>query len=354
MCRVLFLATTILILTGARPCQAQRPQVRDPLVIKWIDEIDVPALETGALKSVEVKLGQVVSAGDVVANIDDRLSRARLELAINELDSGRQKAETYVDDQVAEKQLAQSETLLQREQINASISEKKAENEVRVSAAAKAEAVAENEWKRASNARQRYLNSVSESELESLRLKFERAELERRQAEFEQRLERLTNQADLEAVRGAELDVERAKLESISAKAAKQQLLLEIQTHELKTQLSRINLDRHQVIAPTGGMVVELYKRAGEWVRPGDAVLRIVRLNELHAEGFVDGELLPEVGRQVELVARDASDNPQPQAVEGTVAFVSPERDPINGQVRFLVRLPGGVFRPGDQVEIRW
>ena len=60
---------------------------------------------------------------------------------------------------------------------------------------------------------------------------------------------------------------------------------------ELKENLRDLaaqKVERHQVLAPLSGMVVEIHRQRGEWVEPGDKVLRIVRLDRLRAEGFVD------------------------------------------------------------------
>ena len=48
-----------------------------------------------------------------------------------------------------------------------------------------------------------------------------------------------------------------------------------------------IELVKKKIDAPIQGQVVEVYRHMGEWVQPGDPVLRLVRLDKVRVEGFV-------------------------------------------------------------------
>lgn len=48
-----------------------------------------------------------------------------------------------------------------------------------------------------------------------------------------------------------------------------------------------IELGKKKIDAPIQGQIVEVYKHVGEWVQPGDPVLRLVRLDKVRVEGFV-------------------------------------------------------------------
>ncbi len=48
-----------------------------------------------------------------------------------------------------------------------------------------------------------------------------------------------------------------------------------------------IELGKKKIEAPIQGQIVEVYKKVGEWVTPGDPVLRLVRLDRVRVEGFV-------------------------------------------------------------------
>ena len=47
-------------------------------------------------------------------------------------------------------------------------------------------------------------------------------------------------------------------------------------------------IERRNILAPTKGEVVKLFRQQGEWVNPGDPILRLVRLDTLYVEGEID------------------------------------------------------------------
>jgi multidrug efflux pump subunit AcrA (membrane-fusion protein) len=101
-------------------------------------------------------------------------------------------------------------------------------------------------------------------------------------------------------------------------------------------------------------MVVEVLRRRGEWVQPGDTVVRIVRLDKLRAEGFLPAKhaSLDLVGSQVRL--KVASPDNKPLEFTGHIVFVNPEIDPLNSQVRVWAEVenPDLKLRPGMQATI--
>ena len=101
--------------------------------------------------------------------------------------------------------------------------------------------------------------------------------------------------------------------------------------------------------SPLDGVVVEINQRPGEWVEPGETMFRVVRIDRLRVEAFLDAHqaagLL--VGRPVKL-AIDAKGDATAE-FSGKIVFVSPEVDPVNGQVRVWAEVenPDGQLRPG-------
>jgi macrolide-specific efflux system membrane fusion protein len=178
------------------------------------------------------------------------------------------------------------------------------ENDIKVRFAKKSHEVAKAELQRALDSVERFAKSVSKTELDRLRLVADRTELEIEQAEED------LKQAGLSlALKQNDLD--------------RMQLLVE----------------RRKITAPFTGMVVQWKRRKGEWVEPGTPVVRLIRLNRLRAEGFAPATLLPlaAVGRAATLTIQLAGSPPQPFI--GSLVFVSPEIDPVNGQVRFWAEI---------------
>ena len=82
-------------------------------------------------------------------------------------------------------------------------------------------------------------------------------------------------------MRVAELDVEVAE----TTVGSRQQQVV----------LTAINLKKHRITSPLDGVIVQLYRKPGEWVSPGDPIARLVRMDRLRVEGFVDAsKYLPE------------------------------------------------------------
>jgi macrolide-specific efflux system membrane fusion protein len=268
------LSTALMIGTA----QAAEIEVSSVLV-KLIEQVEVPAREAGVLDKIAVREGQMVAAGAAVAQIDDAAVR--------------------FEQRNAELELLGAQKL--------------AESDVKVRFALKSSEVAAAELRRALDSQQRLPESVSASELDQLRLLAEKSTLE----------------------------IEQARLEFDIAKTA--QLL-----KENDVQTAKHNIDQRKITAPLDGFVAQVLRRPGEWVQPGQTILRILRLDRLRAEGLVnaqsiDGDLM---GRAVTLTVRqgDASTD-----YPGTIVFVSPEIDPVNGQVRVWAEIDNAELklRPG-------
>jgi multidrug resistance efflux pump len=79
----------------------------------------------------------------------------------------------------------------------------------------------------------------------------------------------------------AELQIDRSKLDQKVAG-----MTAEVQTAAVQTAEESIR--RCQIQAPFDGTVIDLYRQQNEWVNAGDPVLRVVRLDRLHVDGFLD------------------------------------------------------------------
>ncbi len=261
------IAAVWLLIGGALVAAAADPNaIRvDSVVVTLIEQAEVSSREPGLLASMNVREGQAVEEGALLAKLDD------------------------------------SEAVLARKKValELDIAKKQAASDVKIRYAKKSYEVAASEEKRALEAVEKFRRSVSQSELDQLRLAKEKAELEVEQATEDQEVSRLT-------VRSKENEVETASN----------------------------NIERRRVLAPLSGVVVQIKRRRGEWVQLGDPILRILRTDHLRAEAFlnsrdVTGDL---VGRTVTLVV-DLPGAPK-SSFPGKLTFVSPEVNPVNGQFR--------------------
>ena len=190
------------------------------------------------------------------------------------------------------------------------IAKRKAENDVELRAAEEESVVAERDLKRAKDAREALKQSVSPAELDRLQLRASQAKLRAEKAKTELEVARLTQQQ-----RATDLE------------------------------LATLALDRRRVIAPFDGIVVETYRHRGEWVEPGEKIMRIIRLDRVRAEGFADADLVMPVmvGRRVTLLI-EAPGRPALRFA-GKLVFISPEIDPVNRQTRIAAEFENQELR---------
>lgn len=216
-----------------------------------------------------------------------------------------------IDDQVA--RMAELAAKLKYE-----VAHEKATNDVQVRYARKAAEVAEAELHRSTESVARFAKSVSQSQLDVERLNLEKSKLEAEQADHNQQV-----------------------------------ATLEMKSAQNELDAAKVQLARRRIVAPFDGTVVQVFVRLGEWVEPGQKALRIVDTRRLKAEGFLNaadagGQLL---GAPVELTLEGRTGESFP----GKLSFVSPEVDPITGQVRVWAEIDNrsGALRPGQPVHMR-
>lgn len=112
--------------------------------------------------------------------------------------------------------------------------------------------------------------------------------------------------------------VERAAQEHMLAQLAYRNATAELKTYDLELAMREIKVAQ-------GGIVVDVYKHAGEWVAPGEAVAKVVGLSRLLIEGYVDAARVGPhqvSGRPVLVTA--SLDNNRVETFTGRIVFVNP------------------------------
>jgi RND family efflux transporter MFP subunit len=255
------------------------------VLIKLIEQVDVPAQEAGVLEKVEVKEGRRVKDGDLLAVVDQTKSNLAVERARTEME----------------------------------IALRRAKNDINVRFAKSALKVAEAELRRAQESNEKYPGSVTNSELDRLKLTVEKSQLEVEQAQHEFEIA-----AETQRIKKNDYDV---AVEDVR---------------------------RRQIVSSLDGVVVQVNRRRGEWVEAGDKVMRILGTNPLRAEGFVKAEDLKHdlqdrpVTLHVKLPDGTAAKFP------GQVVFIDPEIDPVNAQSRVWAEVKNDdlKLRPGMRADM--
>lgn len=347
-------AISLVLLFGVCGRAAAQALVVDDMVVVLIDAVDVPASETGVIASIDVREGNSVKAGQRLASLDDRQAKLQESLAKTELQIAEEKAENGLATDAANKKLAEQKQMAKQLEIAGEIASRKAGNGVRVLASKKSEAVAKNELERATRARQEYADSVSRSEIDGLRLSYEKTRLETQQAEFERQIDELNSQSAAEAAAGHAFSIDRSEIEVDQAIADQRVHRLQAQLKADQSKLAVLTTLQHRVLSPIDGVVVQRFHHSGEWVTAGEPVVRVIRLNRLRAEGFVTADKIAHLRENRTVVLSiDVGDAIVERA--GQIVFISPEIDPVNREVRFWVEFenPKLDVLPGMRLSLR-
>jgi multidrug efflux pump subunit AcrA (membrane-fusion protein) len=206
-----------------------------------------------------------------------------------------------------------TELQLQRSKVALDVAQKNFENTIDIELARKTFAVAQNEYLRAVEANKRVEDVYPAIEINRLELVRDRANLE---------IDRSRYAKEISQLELAKIQIEYRQLEDI--------------------------LDKHNLRAPVSGMVVALEKRVGEWVEPGTVVLRLVEIDRLRIEGFMQAEQADSkwLNTQAQVELQLSGKTIQTTA---KLVFISPEVNPINSQVRVHLDVDNrdGKLRPG-------
>ncbi len=174
-------------------------------------------------------------------------------------------------------------------------------------------------------ANSRFAGAVSDTEIEKLRLVVDQAKLSIEQAEHKQQI---------------------AKAHTIEK--------------ESSVKIAKQRVADHAIRASVGGQVAEITVEPGEWVEVGKPLVRVISLDPIRIDCFIDGRKhgVEFLGREVEFVCSDLpTENGKPNrraTFKGKVVFVSPELHPVTGQVRLwaTVSNPEQKLRSGMRGEI--
>ncbi len=323
-------------------------------LVRVLDEAEVPARDAGVLAELSVRAGDQVKLGQIIGHLDDddakvAVSRAELELAITE-----RQVKNTLPVRTAEALLREAEQDRNQAELSLRIAVRKAGNDVAVRHATKSRDASKADFERAVQSRKTFAASVSQQELDRLRLIVERGDLEIEKAEFDRELSELQKKIEDATISEHDQAIDRLM---IGVEQAKEQKEVDALTRDLKTRAveqSQLQLRRRHIRSPLDGVVVEMFRQRGEWVEPGQRVLRIMRLDRLRVEGFVDSRRVRGDLRGATVKVRVSETDGETVDVVGKVTFVSPEVDPVNHQVRVWAEVdnPEFVLRPGLAAEM--
>ncbi|MEM7453693.1 MAG: HlyD family efflux transporter periplasmic adaptor subunit [Planctomycetota bacterium] len=81
-----------------------------------------------------------------------------------------------------------------------------------------------------------------------------------------------------------------AELEEVDARNQFEIARMEAAAELVNVHAARETVERHQILSPVNGVVLERFRERGEWVNRGDKVLRIAPLDRLYVRGVVSAD----------------------------------------------------------------
>ena len=121
------------------------------------------------------------------------------------------------------------------------------------------------------------------------------------------------------------LTYRRSVLEIEQAQMNQRIAALEAAVSQAEVEAAQENLKRRRITSPLNAVVVELHRRPGEWVQPGEPVMHIVQIDRLRIEGALNAEKISpgQVADQPVVVAVQLPHG-RAEEFQGKIVFVSP------------------------------
>lgn len=252
----------------------------NPVLLKVIEEVAVPAIQEGPILNIQVKEGQVVQVGQTLIQLDDQ--RARLKQ--------------------------------QQAELEQKIAMKKAGNRSSIQLSETETRVTNSSLQRAMESRKRFPDTPSQAEVD---------EIEFRVAQAKQHLEQATQEFQL-------------------AELAK-----DLTTKNL--ELATFEVERHQIKSPIQGAVTEIIAKKGGWVRPGEPLVHVMRVDRLKVEGFLKRDAVSPalLDRGVSIVVEGGVGEKVRHL--GKIVFISPVVEPSDRTQRIVAEVDNskGLLGPG-------
>lgn len=345
------LMSHLLLACNAQEQKQKRIQVEGAFVAIR-DKAELPALEQGNLTELKVQPGSQVTAGQELGSLDDREATLALEVAQLDLQIAERKSMESKGVEIAEASLTEALRLLDQAKEEVNIGEQTAADDTAILLAKKEEELALERLERARKSREFSKISVSDQEWLTLQNEFGRKQITTRKAAIDQTVAQMKARSKSALLAHQQTSVSRLEFELLEAKSAKELETLELMSLRKAVSIAEARLERRRLRAPFDGLVVEQKKHKGEWVEPGEAVFRLIGLDRLYVEGFIDRTAARQLrpGAAV-IVATEV--NEKPQEIRGALIFLSPEVD-SNRQVLVRAEIPNPehLLQPGERVEM--
>ncbi|HQU42926.1 MAG: hypothetical protein B7Z73_09405 [Planctomycetia bacterium 21-64-5] len=206
----------------------------------------------------------------------------------------REGAEVKADDQMAQINDSKAQVAKKVAQAEHEVALAEATNDISVRYADKAQEVAHFDFEAHRDANKQAPGSTPKAEMMKLLLQWQKGMLEVDKAQLELDVAKLT-----------------AKVKEASVEAADD------------------DIHRRRVLSPIDAVVIEVYRHVGEWVNPGDRIVRLVRMKTLRVEGMLRlADVAPTHVKDRPVTVNVTLTGNRSVEFKGQIVFVAPELQP--------------------------
>jgi multidrug efflux pump subunit AcrA (membrane-fusion protein) len=149
----------------------------------------------------------------------------------------------------------------------------------------------------------------------------------------------------------SEIELERLKLNAVKSGLQIKKATHDIAVNDMKAKESKAELDTFHILAPFDGFVSKVLKYRGEAVRQGDTILEMVNTDMVHVEGMVTDRDIWRVKRgspvTVQLDIKGVELDIEKQVLRGKIGFVDQVANMGDTRIWAEVPNPGNLLRPG-------
>ena len=153
---------------------------------------------------------------------------------------------------------------------------------------------------------------------------------------------------------------DQARLQIEQAKHQQTVSLAKAKEKEAAAKMAEQRIEQHSILSSGDGQIVEISVQPGEWVDAGTPVARVISLDPIRIDCFIDGRSYGSelVGHDVTFLCDKlpgSKPGDPPARFPGKIVFVSPELHPVTGQVRLwaTVANPKHRLRSGMQGRVQ-
>jgi multidrug efflux pump subunit AcrA (membrane-fusion protein) len=326
-------------------------EVRD-VFLRIKESAEIPALERGQLKRILSEPGDSVDPLQLLAELDDVEAKLNLELAQIDFEIAELQHHKSVSVQIARSTLDETQELLNQARLEAEASKAIAATDIGIRQATMDIEVSKGDLERAVGARKEFTSSISDQQLIKLTLVRDHDLLKLEKAKLDQSVEMIKSQSRNAIIAQQEAAVQRLEHALNKAESEREAEKLSLKGLQKQVEITSERLERRKLKAPFPGMVVEQLKNPGEWIEIGESVLRIVRMDVLFVEGYVNANLVTSASRGKKVIVDCGSQ--ADKKLEGTLVFVSPEIDSVSQQVlvKAVIENEDLHLRPGQPAQM--